>query len=104
MRSAVADAGATSATVLALHLRPGAREWYAQWLAREYPELVPQYREIYARGSYANGRYRRLLTARVGPLLRRHGFDRGRSEPELRLPSRREAERPEPKGEQMKLL
>ena len=29
----VAEAGATSATVFALHLRPGAREWFLRWLA-----------------------------------------------------------------------
>ncbi|GAB2966875.1 intein-containing Rv2578c family radical SAM protein [Amycolatopsis acidiphila] len=101
--SAVADAGATSATVLALHLRPGAREWYAQWLAREYPELVPRYREIYGRGSYAGGRYRRVLAARVGPLLRRHGFARDQNEAGHRVPEPREAA-PAPEPEQMKLL
>lgn len=101
--AAVADAGATSATVLALHLRPGAREWYAQWLAREHPELVPRYRAIYGRGSYAGGRYRRLLAARVGPLLRRHGFARDSSEAGHRVPEPREPDVvPEP--EQMKLL
>ena len=26
-----------------LHLRPGAREWYAAWLARHHPELVERY-------------------------------------------------------------
>ncbi|WAL63130.1 Rv2578c family radical SAM protein [Amycolatopsis cynarae] len=72
--AAIAAAGATGATVLALHLRPGAREWYGRWLAREHPELVPRYRELYAGGSYAGGRYRRTLAARVAPLLRRHGL------------------------------
>ncbi|TVT44051.1 radical SAM protein [Amycolatopsis rhizosphaerae] len=72
--AAIAAAGATGATVLALHLRPGTREWYGRWLAREYPELVPRYRELYAGGSYAGGRYRRTLAARVAPLLRRHGL------------------------------
>jgi DNA repair photolyase len=72
--AAIADVGATGATVLPLHLRPGAREWFAAWLRREHPELVDTYREIYARGSYADRRYRRLLAERVGPLLRRHGL------------------------------
>ncbi|SFJ69309.1 DNA repair photolyase [Amycolatopsis sacchari] len=88
----VAEAGATSATVLALHLRPGAREWYAQWLAREHPELVDGYRKIYGRGSYAAAGYRRVLAARVGPLLRRHGFARDRGEASHRIPTPREAE------------
>jgi DNA repair photolyase len=72
--AAIADTGATGATVLPLHLRPGAREWFAEWLAREHPELVPSYRQIYARGSNADIRYRRWLGRRVGPLLRRHGL------------------------------
>jgi DNA repair photolyase len=101
--AAVAEAGATSATVLALHLRPGAREWYAGWLAREHPELVPAYREIYAGGSYATGRYRRLLSARVAPLLRRHGFDRRADEAGHRMPSPREP-KPTPRDEQLRLL
>ncbi|HEX9335455.1 MAG TPA: radical SAM protein, partial [Pseudonocardiaceae bacterium] len=52
----------------------GAREWFAAWLRREHPELVDGYRAIYAGGSYADRRYRRLVADRVGPLLRRHGL------------------------------
>jgi DNA repair photolyase len=70
--AAIADAGATGVTVLPLHLRPGAREWFAAWLRREHPALVADYRAIYAGGSYASRRYRRLLGERVGPLLRRY--------------------------------
>ena len=70
----IAASGASGVTVLPLHLRPGAREWFAGWLAREHPELVPSYRQIYARGSNADIRYRRWLGRRVGPLLRRHGL------------------------------
>jgi DNA repair photolyase len=67
-------AGATGATVLALHLRPGAREWYRAWLAREHPDLTPRYDEIYSRGSYADRGYRAWLARRVGPLIRKHGL------------------------------
>ncbi|MBE8516666.1 hypothetical protein ILP97_03885 [Amycolatopsis sp. H6(2020)] len=63
-------------TAFALHLRPGAREWFGRWLAGTHPELVPRYRELYARGSYVRKAYREGLAARVGPLLRRHGLDR----------------------------
>ncbi|HYS36821.1 MAG TPA: intein-containing Rv2578c family radical SAM protein [Pseudonocardiaceae bacterium] len=72
--AAIADAGATGVTVLPLHLRTGAKEWFAAWLRREHPELVDTYRAIYGRGSYVDRRYRRLLADRVGPLLRRHGL------------------------------
>jgi DNA repair photolyase len=72
--AAIADTGATGATVIPLHLRPGAREWFTAWLVREHPRLVPEYRRIYARGNNADVRYRRWLGTRVGPLLRKHGL------------------------------
>ena len=74
--AAIADAGATSVAYSALHLRPGAREWYLAWIAREHPELVARYGEMYRGGSYAPKEYRAWLAARVHPLLRRHGLDR----------------------------
>lgn len=74
--AAIADAGATGITVIPLHLRPGAREWFAAWLARDHPELVPTYRQIYRRGSNADARYRKRLSARVAPLIRKYGLDR----------------------------
>jgi DNA repair photolyase len=74
--AAIAQTGASGVTVLPLHLRKGAREWFATWLAREHPSLVPKYRSLYAKGSNADIRYRRWLGTRVGPLLRRHGLDR----------------------------
>ena len=47
--AAIAAAGAASVTPLPLHLRPGAREWYAAWLTREpsrpgaeLPRAVPR--------------------------------------------------------------
>jgi DNA repair photolyase len=74
--AAIAAAGAASLVPLVLHLRPGAREWYGQWLAREYPALAPRYRELYARGSYAPKHYQRGVAARVRIAARRHGLDR----------------------------
>ncbi|MFF0718680.1 intein-containing Rv2578c family radical SAM protein [Micromonospora sp. NPDC003816] len=74
--AAIAAAGAASVTPLPLHLRPGAREWYAHWLAREHPALVPRYRELYRAGAYAPQSYQRELTARVRIAARRHGLYR----------------------------
>ncbi|MGC5411377.1 Rv2578c family radical SAM protein, partial [Streptomyces sp. DT225] len=34
---AIAAAGATSVTPLVLHLRPGAREWFMEWLGHHHP-------------------------------------------------------------------
>jgi DNA repair photolyase len=72
--SAIAAAGAVSVTPLPLHLRPGAREWYAAWLAREFPALVPRYRELFRDGSYLPQSYQREMTARVRMAARRHGL------------------------------
>jgi len=72
--AAIARAGAASITPLALHLRPGAREWYLGWLAREHPHLIGLYREHYARGAYLGSGYQRELAARVRRAARRHGI------------------------------
>ncbi|HTL40439.1 MAG TPA: Rv2578c family radical SAM protein [Pseudolysinimonas sp.] len=74
--SQIADAGADSVAYSALHLRPGAREWYWAWLEREHRELVPRYREVFGTGSYAAKEYRAWLAARIRPLLRRHHLER----------------------------
>jgi DNA repair photolyase len=76
--SAIAGAGASGVTVIPLHLRPGAREWFLTWLAREHPELVPRYRQLYRRGAYVPAEYRDWLARRVAPILARHGLDRQR--------------------------
>ncbi len=73
---AVAAAGATGVTVIPLHLRPGAREWFMAWLRRARPELVGRYEQLYARRAYVPAEYRSWLAARVAPLLVRHGLDR----------------------------
>jgi hypothetical protein len=70
----IAATGATGASVLALHLRPGTREWFLQWLEREHPALVEPYARLYRRGAYVDAAYRRALGERVAPLLRRHGL------------------------------
>jgi len=73
------DAGASEVLYTALHLRPGAREWFLEWLERENPELVGRYRTLYGSRSYAQKDYRDWLAARMRPILRAHGVDRRRS-------------------------
>ena len=70
----IAEAGATRVVYGALHLRPGAREWFMEWIDREQPSLADGYRRFYERSSYAPNGYRRELARRVQPLLRRHGL------------------------------
>jgi DNA repair photolyase len=71
---AIAAAGAVSITPLALHLRPGAREWYLGWLGRHHPHLLPRYRELYGRGSYLTAEYQKDLTERVRRAAGRYGL------------------------------
>ncbi len=73
---AIAAAGATGVTVIPLHLRPGAREWFMAWLRGAHPELVLRYERLYARRVYVPPDYRTWLAQRVAPLLARHGLDR----------------------------
>jgi DNA repair photolyase len=73
---AIAAAGAGGVTVIPLHLRPGARQWFFAWLERERPDLVPRYRRLYARGAHVPAEYRAELARRVAPLLERHGLNR----------------------------
>lgn len=74
--AAIADAGARSVTPLVLHLRPGAREWYARWIGARYPHLVGDYRKLYGRGSYAPAEFQNELVDRVRALARRYGLSR----------------------------
>jgi DNA repair photolyase len=74
--AAIAAAGASSVTPIPLHLRPGAREWYAAWLTHTYPALAPRYRELYRTGSYLPQVYQQEIGARVRLAARRHGLHR----------------------------
>lgn len=77
----IREAGATRVVFGALHLRPGAKEWFWQWLEREHPDLIPRYRGLYPGVSaYAPDGYRKMLSARVRPLLRRHRLGGGAEE------------------------
>lgn len=78
------EAGASSVLYTALHLRPGAKEWYFEWLEREHPELVAQYRRMYGTGAYAPKEYRAWLAAKVKPLIRQYGLERGTMNPATR--------------------
>ena len=78
----IAASGARRVVFGALHLRPGAKEWFWQWLERECPDLVPAYRGLYPGVSVSAPKgYRSWLSARVRPLLRKHGLH-GRLEEE----------------------
>jgi DNA repair photolyase len=87
----VAAAGAARVTPIVLHLRPGAREWFLRWLAEQHPDLLPQYRRLYARGAYAPKEYQQRIGARVSELAVRYGVGRASPAAARRPPRRRPA-------------
>ncbi|GAA3918007.1 Rv2578c family radical SAM protein [Microbacterium invictum] len=85
----IAAAGGRRVVFGAMHLRPGAKQWFWQWLERERPDLVPVYRGLYPGASVsAPEGYRTMLAARVRPLLRRHRLGGGVEEDAETRPSR----------------
>ncbi|WP_449372404.1 Rv2578c family radical SAM protein [Arthrobacter psychrolactophilus] len=72
--AALAHAGATGVSAGALYLRPGTREWFMSWLAREHPSLVGRYQRLYGSGAYASKEYREWLAGRVNEAKARNGF------------------------------
>ncbi|HEY7932790.1 MAG TPA: hypothetical protein VID48_03105 [Solirubrobacteraceae bacterium] len=71
--AAAITAGARSIGGIALHLRPGVREVFMDWLRSQRPDLVPRYEELYRRGSYMPAEERERLAAMV-----RRGSSSGR--------------------------
>ena len=104
LHASLAEAGASWVSTGALHLRPGAREWFLQWLAAEYPHLVAKYRRIYRSpkggfSSYAAKEYTQWLGRQSAEARRRHGYIRpadptwrGRTSPETPHPAQEPAQ------------
>jgi DNA repair photolyase len=81
---AARDAGATGVWANLLYLRPGTREHFLEQLARDWPEQLPRYEALYARGAYVRNDVKKPLQELVGDLRRRHGIrDRRTIRPEL---------------------
>jgi DNA repair photolyase len=77
---AARDAGACGIWANVLFLRPGTREHFLDCLARDWPELVPRYEELYAGRAYLPADQTKPVRAHVGELARAHGIrDRRRS-------------------------
>jgi DNA repair photolyase len=66
------EAGATSISGIALHLRGDVRQVFMGWLSEQRPDLVPRYEELYRKGAYAPADERK----RLSQLVRRHGRSR----------------------------
>ncbi|MFI6859581.1 Rv2578c family radical SAM protein [Streptomyces sp. NPDC050421] len=93
---AIAAAGATSVTPLVLHLRPGAREWFMEWLGRHHPHLVRRYERLYADGAYAPTWYQRRITRLVHELATEYGIGPSHRGAPRAFPERGEPPTPPP--------
>jgi DNA repair photolyase len=74
----IAEAGAIHVTPIVLHLRPGTRDWYFQWLRENHPGLVEPYQELYGRSAYAPKAYQARISGQVRELAKRYGIGRPR--------------------------
>ena len=72
--SELVDAGVTGVSAVALHLRPGAREWFLAWLEQHRPDLVAAYQTLYAKGANAPAGYRKQLAARFREIRTHFGL------------------------------
>jgi DNA repair photolyase len=70
---AAIDAGAAHVSPILLHLRPGVKEVYMEWLESNYPDLVPRYQAMYRRSPYASSAQRSALGKQVGELIASQG-------------------------------
>jgi DNA repair photolyase len=79
------EAGAHHITPVALHLRPGVKEVFMEWLAAARPDLVDRYGELYDGRSYAPSPERERLSQLVRnhrPATAASRFDRRRARAE----------------------
>jgi DNA repair photolyase len=86
---AARKAGACGVWANLLYLRPGTREHFLTCLARDWPELLPEYARLYAGRSYLPRSEAQPAREEVRRLARAHGIRDRRPEP-LRPPQRDE--------------
>ena len=86
---AAREAGACGVWANLLYLRPGTREHFLSCLARDWPELLPEYERLYAGRAYLPQSEVQPARDEVRRLARSHGIRDQRPEP-LRPPARAE--------------
>jgi DNA repair photolyase len=70
---AAREAGACGIWANLLYLRPGTREHFLACLQRDWPELLPDYERLYARGAYVSQEAARPAKDEVRRLAKAHG-------------------------------
>jgi DNA repair photolyase len=78
---AARDAGACGIWANVLFLRPGTREHFLECLARDWPELVPRYEDLYRGRAYLPADEARPVRTQVADLARAHDVRDRRTTP-----------------------
>jgi len=71
---AAREAGATSVWANMLYLRPGTREHFLECLARDFPEQLETYEQLYARRAYLPASETEAMRSCVKELRQRYGI------------------------------
>jgi DNA repair photolyase len=71
---AAREAGACGVWANTLHLKPGTREHFLDCLARDWPELLPDYEQLYSRRAYLPRAETEPVRKSVRALAREHGI------------------------------
>ena len=69
--SAAAEAGACYVWANVVYMKPGTKEHFMEFLGREYPQLVPKYKDMFP-GAYAPSAVKTQVTEQVKALKREH--------------------------------
>jgi DNA repair photolyase len=71
---AAREAGATGVWANLLYLKPGTREHFLENLSRDWPELLPEYEQMYERRAYLGKELTQPVRGQVAELARLHGI------------------------------
>jgi DNA repair photolyase len=71
---AAREAGATGVWANLLYLKPGTKEHFLTALERDWPELLPEYEQLYGRRAYLSTAQSEPVRAQVRELTRAHGI------------------------------
>ena len=90
------DAGAISAPAMALHLRPGVKEVFFEWMRAHRPDLMPRYEELYNGRSYVPSAEKKRIAEMVDSVRPPRRKRRPRGRPAGRRPPRGRVDPPQP--------
>ncbi len=80
LAKAVREAGAVAFGGGPLFLMPSAQKVFFPFLEREFPDLLPRYRKLYAHSAYLGREYKDALAARVRQIRQKYDLTSGYSE------------------------